>query len=1148
MLRSVQERLARAEEAALARSDREGRISHVRVQRLKAELAALELQSAHAGVRNAQLRHAPLAAPTKVRSDERDALDRARAEYVAHVEDAYPRWREELLRARAAALSARRAQASEVFALELSASVRRADAERYADEQKQLAELDARTRASVRAAFDAQAAGQAEAYATALHGASAEWASRSAAVLGQQLQIGMSAMRMDVALRALTAELPQRAEPGTDGARLGVPALAPLGPGAACDGAGARSDVQRSEAACATALLSAVNAIAAAAARTATASAADGARPLVPTAHEPLRQPPPAWLSVGATGAEACGDALPAGSAGVDQPSHCPRLALLAPGSPPQAAGSGHAHGDASAAMALEAGGSVHTGTRGDTARAAHVDTLLHAAQQPVAERAAGADFPCGAGAGDAVSFSALPVRGTPELSERTLAAVAGGAATGSERMPSDARAAPPRQDDPPPVSLAAATLLQSDRDSDPDDTARELAIVAALLARLNDPSMTDTELRAVWRVHSEGLRLSDPAEWAQVLAALGATNALALAVDLAARALRTAATGRRRGRGLLPQAFLYDELLMNDVSASLPLGTYASADASQLVAQLALHGLLLAESGWTTVEGVSRSLVPLLLPLDCRNASWAQRKAAQYLAARMAAAARESTPGSRRSAMEASAAATARSPTGTGVDGALVGSPWALSGVRPGALTLSDALGSPTAAGASAGGIGSRRLSAGSAGHTSNPIFKPDLSRRVSREALFLAALSPEASPMPSSVTSPEATLSFARLVARAGGSAGRGGADGRGGGGEPLALRGALSPGGRLQLGEAEAVGGESRVGPPIPATWHLASHSPRRGRPGPAENALVGTVSPGSSAPRSPRPAGARLGTSRPSSASPRADASRGWAGDVTPLSERRCSGQSDASISSALWPSAHEDETAAPVELGSAARATPHAQTVAMPKLAEGYEPHSRSASPQQRAARTDAPRPEVDGVSSSGAEEPNAAADAVAAFDDDDDDDDDDELAESGGTALWAASTAPALHSGRAEPSGGARVAGQAADGAAQHDADSTQDASKAGCSREAESVDWLGRRTDNMEADGRPNGVDAPSRSAALSVALGQRAWDLSDEDEDDVGLSAAAFVQQRRPSAARAEPAAAPTAVAASTASAVFDDDEFDF
>ncbi|KAJ1616249.1 hypothetical protein T492DRAFT_895868 [Pavlovales sp. CCMP2436] len=188
MLRSVQARLYRAEEAALARAECKGVTSHVQVQRLHAELAALRVQNAQVAVRNARLRH-PLPPPAPPPAEEREALERERNAYVIRVEDALPRWREELLRARAAALSAQRAKSVENFELELAGRARLTDAERLAEEQRKLSAMDRETRACVRAALDVQAAGRREADAAMLDGASAEWATRSAAVLGQQLQV-----------------------------------------------------------------------------------------------------------------------------------------------------------------------------------------------------------------------------------------------------------------------------------------------------------------------------------------------------------------------------------------------------------------------------------------------------------------------------------------------------------------------------------------------------------------------------------------------------------------------------------------------------------------------------------------------------------------------------------------------------------------------------------------------------------------------------------------------------------------------------------------------------------------------------------------------------------------------------------------------
>lgn len=288
MLREVQNRLRQAEEAAIARADRERRVGHVRVQRFKAELAALELQNVRAAVRNARLRE-PRAVAAELPASGLEELERARAEYVSLVEEAYPAWRDDLLRARAAALSARRARAGERFADELAAGARSADAERYAEEQLRLAEMDAHTRQLVRASLGVQTAGRAEAHAAALHGASAEWASRAATVLSQQLQLGLSAMRVDAAVGALTEQLADKADGTAHSSasaasracrsRPGTAAAVALRPRTA-DGMGASdglSDAARGEEACASALLSAAHAIAAAAASTVAARVSAGA-------------------------------------------------------------------------------------------------------------------------------------------------------------------------------------------------------------------------------------------------------------------------------------------------------------------------------------------------------------------------------------------------------------------------------------------------------------------------------------------------------------------------------------------------------------------------------------------------------------------------------------------------------------------------------------------------------------------------------------------------------------------------------------------------------------------------------------------------------------------------------------------------------
>jgi len=292
-------------------------------------------------------------------------------------------------------------------------------------------------------------------------------------------------------------------------------------------------------------------------------------------------------------------------------------------------------------------------------------------------------------------------------------------------------------------VISGVSSKLETDKDSDAEDTSKEIAIMSALLNRLNG-EMSDSDLRVAARIHTENLRLADATEWAIVLAAIAATNTRGLPVALATRALRTAGSGRRRGRALLPESFLYDELLMHDVTATLPLENYASEDSQKLVSMLVTHALKLAESGWLSPEAAGAALSPLLLPLDYRHTSWAKRKAVQYMCARMAAVARMATPGSRRASVESQAAAAARSPSdanygamgiGNGAEGSALA---AMAGVCADSNRTSD---SPS----------SRHRSPVSAGSV-----RPNLSRTVSREAMFLAGLSPGSSPMPSGPSSP--------------------------------------------------------------------------------------------------------------------------------------------------------------------------------------------------------------------------------------------------------------------------------------------------------------------------------------------------------------------------------------------------------
>jgi hypothetical protein len=560
-LAQVQNTLRRAEESAIVRADRDGRIGQVRVQRLKAALASLGVENAQVVARNARLLEPP-DPPAPFAPDAAQALDRARAAYMTRVEDALPRWREELLRARAAALAARRATASERFELELTTEARRADAQRNAEEQWRLAALDARTRELVRASLSAQHAGAAEAAAAALDDASAEWAARSAHALTLQLEVGLRAMRVSAAVSAAAG---------------GLPALT-LRPRSA-DGMRTSTDRDATDAQtlCASVLLSAAEAIAAAAARSATARVA-AAPPPTPPRDElapplPAPQAEPLRRGVLDTAAAADAAALP------------PRRAAIA----------GVTEDDAVASPQPQ--------------------------PQPRAPRA-----------NDARAVGAVAASGTPPHTPPVMAL---------------------------PVPAADERALSTsalDVDSEPETTANELSMMAAILGRLNGANLSDADAREAARVHKEGLKLTDSSEWATVLAAIAAANATSLPAELATRALRTAGTLRRRGRALLPANFLYDELLMKDVTASAPLERYASADTLQIVDGLVGHALRLAESNWVSAEAIASALSPLLLPVDHRNTSWAKRKVGARAAREAATRPRSCLPLLRRVSPAASA------------------------------------------------------------------------------------------------------------------------------------------------------------------------------------------------------------------------------------------------------------------------------------------------------------------------------------------------------------------------------------------------------------------------------------------------------------------------------------------------------------
>lgn len=306
-LAHVQQQVRVAEEAALARAEREGRVGQVRVQRLRAALAVLGNELPEKKERNALLRTPRAAPPPRGQEPAAAELERARAAYVERVEDATEQWYAELARHRARFLAARRARSAESFEAEMRAAASRSEAQRRVAEERKLAEADELTRERVREALRAQDAATSEAHAASLDGATAAWAEHSAAVLSRQLQLGLGALRMDAAVRALTLD-----EAGAEG---GAPERSAPAPRLAC-APSARAD-GAAQALCADALRSAAQAIAAAAAGAlgaslrhgdapgcAVALRADAAEPALPPRHAPalaasepavaLAPPPPA--------------------------------------------------------------------------------------------------------------------------------------------------------------------------------------------------------------------------------------------------------------------------------------------------------------------------------------------------------------------------------------------------------------------------------------------------------------------------------------------------------------------------------------------------------------------------------------------------------------------------------------------------------------------------------------------------------------------------------------------------------------------------------------------------------------------------------------------------------------------------------------
>lgn len=149
---------------------------------------------------------------------------------------------------------------------------------------------------------------------------------------------------------------------------------------------------------------------------------------------------------------------------------------------------------------------------------------------------------------------------------------------------------------------------------------------------------------------------------------------------------------------------------------------------------------------------------------------------------------------------------------------------------------------------------------------------------------------------------------------------------------------------------------------------------------------------------------------------------------------------------------------------------------------------------------------------------------------------------DDDSDASSTEALWAASTAVATPSVGSEQAGGWGFA---------HSASNSSCALSS--ARAAESAGAQGSRRPLS----RPGSSEGLGRSAALSVALGQRHYD-SDSDDADEDTPSARGIAQRRPSpssagalSARPAPLSASTpalAGSARPAAGVDEDDEFDF